>query len=214
MICYAAHTTGATNRAALRAARWGLLGSAAYRWRDSEWRCLADGGLGWALDNGAWSAFKAGTPFDGDAFRRAVAECGPVDWAVCPDVVGDADGTRRAIDQWLPWLERQVSRVLVAVQDGMTPTDVSLSPSVGVFVGGLDAWKEATMHTWSALARASGAWCHVGRVNSVRRLTMVRTADATSFDGSGPSRFSKHLAVMERGRSATAQLPMRFTDGF
>lgn len=206
MICYAAHTTGARNRAALRAAGWGLLGSAAYRWTDREWTARRAGGLGWALDNGAWSAHRAGAQFDGEAFRRAVGECGVVDFVACPDVVMDADGTRRMIDVWLPWLETTGHPVLVVVQDGMSCNEVDPSERRGVFVGGSDRWKEATMGQWAALCARRGAWCHVGRVNSVRRLTMARAVGATSIDGSGPSRFEQHLNVMQRGRSAPCQM--------
>lgn len=210
MICYAAHTTGARNRAALARAGWGLLGSAAYRWRDAEWRPVSQGGHGWALDNGAWSAHTAGRPFDDDAFRRAALECGPVDWIACPDVVMDADGTRRATERWLPWLLDRFDRVLVVVQDGMASSDVSLCSRVGVFVGGSAQWKEATMHQWVDLAHRVGAWAHVGRVNSQRRLALARAADADSIDGSGPSQFEQHLNVMQRGRTMPIQLPMRF----
>lgn len=210
MICYAAHTPGARNRAALAAAGWGLLGSAAYRWHDREWRPVSQGGHGWALDNGAWSAYRAGRPFDENAFKRAVLECGPVDWIACPDVVMDADGTRRATDRWLPWLLDRVDRVLVVVQDGMTPTDVSLCSRVGVFVGGSDAWKEQTMTQWVDVAHETGGWAHVGRVNSQRRLILARAANADSIDGSGPSRFEKHLNVMQRARTMPVQLGMRF----
>lgn len=59
--------------------------------------------------------------------------------------------------------------------------------------------EEATMHRWSALAHSLGSWCHVGRVNTQRRLRLCQMAGADSFDGSGPSRFELCLQRMERG---------------
>lgn len=211
MICYAAHTTGATNRGALAAAGWGMLCSAAYRWRDDEWRSRARGGIGLALDNGAFSSYNQGLPFDAAAFMRAVeSQDGPdaMDFIVCPDAVMDADGTRAMRDLWLPWLIERTAMVLLPVQDGMDDDDLPLSLSIGIFVGGSDAWKERTIKHWADRAHDAGAWCHVGRVNSQRRLQLCRAGGADSIDGSGPARFSKHLAVMERGRKAAAQVPM------
>lgn len=191
---YAAHTTGRQNRETLRNLEWGMLGSAAYRWRDEEWGPLDQGGLGWALDNGAWGAFTAGRPFDNDAFRRAVVEAGRLDFVVVPDVVMDADGTRAMRDQWLDWTlaNADAARVLLPVQNGMEDDDLPLSDRIGVFVGGDDRWKERTMHHWRARTDAIGAYLHVGRVNSVRRLESCWLVGADSVDGSGASRWSKH----------------------
>jgi hypothetical protein len=104
VIYYAAHATGTRTRSAIRAAGLGMLGSAAYRWMDTEWSTLASGGLGWALDNGAWSAFRAGTPFNGEQFRHMALHCGPVDFIVCPDVVMDWPDTVAMRREWLGWL--------------------------------------------------------------------------------------------------------------
>lgn len=207
MICYAAHTTGARNRAALDAVGWGLLCSAAYRWTDPIWRARSQGGHGLALDNGAWSAHTAGRPFDEAAFVRAVEAhtSDSLDFVVCPDVVMDAAGTRSMIARWLAWTLARTSVVLLPVQDGMEGDNLPLSRRVGVFVGGSTEWKEASMEYWARRAHAAGAWCHVGRVNSVRRLRMARAAGVDSIDGSGPSRFATHLAVMEQGRRGAVQ---------
>jgi len=203
MICYAAHTAGSTNRSTLWRCGWGLLGSAAYRWTDPDWRARDREGLGWALDNGAWSAFKAGTPFDGDAFKRAVAEAGRLDFVVVPDVVMDADGTRKMMDLWLSWtLENADARhVLLPVQNGMEEDALPLDERVGVFVGGDDQWKERTVHHWRRRTDEMGAYCHVGRVNTARRLDLCAFYEVDSIDGSGASRFSVHAEKMERWRS-------------
>jgi len=198
MRLYAAHTTGARNRAALRRHGFGMLGSAAYRWTDDEWSSVDSGGLGWALDNGAWGAFTAGKPFDGDAFKRAVVEAGRVDFVVCPDVVADAEGTRRMIDRWLAWTIEHANarRVLLPVQNGMEHDTIRWSDTIGVFVGGDSAWKDATIGLWAKQARDAGSYCHVGRVNTAARLDSCVFHGVDSCDGSGASIYSIHAHKM------------------
>lgn len=197
---YAAHTTGRRNRETLAALGFGLLGSAAYRWTDPEWKARDRGGRGWALDNGAWSAFRGGKPFDGDAFKRAVEEAGRLDFVVCPDVVMSADGTREMIERWRPWTlaNADAARVVVPVQNGMEHDALPLSSRVGVFVGGDSAWKEATLHHWRARSTAAGAYCHVGRVNTEARLRLCVAYGVDSIDGSGASIYALHAHRMAR----------------
>jgi hypothetical protein len=195
MIAYASRTGTKRNLAALREAGWRLMLSPAGEMR-------TEGFPLYSLDNGAWSAFSQKRPWDEAAFSDALERFGArSDFVVVPDIVL---GGMESLDLSLAWLPRVLDAspvALIAVQNGMTPANLSglLSERVGVFVGGDDAWKEATMGTWALAAHQAGAWCHVGRVNSQRRLRLCQMAGATSFDGSGPSRFEKHLRVMERG---------------
>ena len=194
MIYYAAHTTGARNRATLRGLGFGMLGSAGYRWTDPEWRARELGGLGWALDNGAWSAFQAGKPFDGEAFKRAVSEAGRLDFVVVPDVVMDDMGTRRMAAEWLPWTlaNADARYVLLPVQEGMEHDPLPLDGRIGVFVGGDSRWKERKLHHWRARTKAAGSYLHVGRVNTARRLRICLDQGVDSCDGSGAAKFSIH----------------------
>jgi len=91
--------------------------------------------------------------------------------------------------------------LLLAVQNGMVADDVArfLGPGVGIFVGGDTEWKVATMAMWSTLAHAHGAICHVGRVNTGRRVKACEVAGVDSFDGSGPSRFLDCLPPIVEG---------------
>ena len=212
---YAAHTTGRRNRATLRRLGFGMLGSAAYRWTDPEWSALDRGGLGWALDNGAWGAFTAGNLFNEDAYRRAVEEAGRLDFVVCPDVVMDADGTRRMADRWLQWTLDHVdaARVLLPVQNGMETDDLPLGNRIGVFVGGDSEWKERTMGAWTRRAHAAGAYCHVGRVNTASRLEAAIRCGADSCDGSGASIYSVHAAKMAAWRRGALAQTQMFPEG-
>ncbi len=116
-------------------------------------------------------------------------------------------GGPRSLAMSRAWLRRLRRRrdlrratLLIAVQDGFEPTDVArfLSPRVGIFVGGSTDWKLATMAQWATLAHMRGATCHVGRVNTGRRVRLCEIAGVDSFDGSGFSRFADSLPPVTR----------------
>ena len=46
-------------------------------------------------------------------------------------------------------------------------------------------------------ARAAGAWCHVGRVNTKRRIVACGVAGVTSFDGTSVTQFPSTLALLQ-----------------
>lgn len=194
MIAYAARTGTRRNLDALRRADWRLLISPV---------CLRTEGFAYALDNGAWSAYTQGRPFDVRAFEIALRRCGPgADWTTIPDIVA---GGRASLDLSLRWMQRVLSespRALLAVQDGLTPDDVVpfVGERVGIFLGGSTAWKEATLLEWGALGRRLGCWVHCGRVNSARRIRRCGDAGVTSFDGSGVSRYASELPRLDHAR--------------
>lgn len=206
IIAYASRTGTRRNLAGLRGLGWRLMVSAR--------GVLQHEGFRYALDNGAWTAFlewKAGKRRTADpclrSFLRAVRVLGAgADFIVVPDIV---EGGARAWAMTRYWLRRlrrdrrlRGAKLLIAVQDGYEFDAIApyLSERVGVFVGGSTDWKLATMAGWAALARSKGAICHVGRVNTVRRIHLCEHAGATSFDGSGASRFAKILQRLENGR--------------
>lgn len=195
MIAYAARTGTKRNLEGLRHAGWRLMVSATGAWRTE--------GFPYALDNGAWTAHQNGRPFDSAAFLGCVDLLGKgADFVVVPDIVA---GGLRSLEfslSWLPRVSWATERVLLAVQDGMSQRDVSafLSPRAGIFIGGTTAWKLATLKEWARLAKARDCWCHVGRVNTVRRIGLCVEAKADSFDGSSASRFRKSLAKLDNAR--------------
>lgn len=195
MIAYASRTTNARSLAAIRAAGWRVIISPATR--------LTHQGVRYALDNGAWSAFASGTPWDAAAFRAALRLVGPrADWVALPDIV---EGGQASFELSMAWIQEVLDYTQVAllpVQDGMGQELVRriLGSRVGVFVGGSTAFKEQTMAMWAAMARASGAWCHVGRVNSRRRVCLCAAAGVDSFDGSSVSRYASTLPLLDDAR--------------
>ncbi|WP_326430330.1 hypothetical protein VQ574_21645 (plasmid) [Stutzerimonas frequens] len=192
MTSYASRTGTRRNLAAMRAAGWRLLVSAK--------GVLRTEGMPYALDNGAWTSFQQGTPFDELAFGRAVELLGEsADWIVLPDIVAGGMASLEFSLRWLERLKGIPTRLLLAVQNGMEPDDVRelLTPAVGLFVGGDTQWKLATVNTWGQLARRRNCYLHVGRVNSAKRIALCAAAGANSVDGTSASRFEKTLAPLD-----------------
>lgn len=200
MIAFASRTGTRRNLAALRAAGWGLLVSATgpHRTEGFELYCL---------DNGAWTAHQAGTEWDGAAFVKLVRSLGAgASFVVAPDIVSGGIASLDLSAAWIPWLRLHTPRVLIHVQNGMRPDDVRgyLGPCVGIFLGGDTDYKLATMAQWGAVARETGCYYHVGRVNSASRIQKCAMAGAASFDGTSASRFAVTLRPLDAARRQTA----------
>lgn len=199
---YASRTGGLRNLAILRDHGWRLMVSASGRWRGA-----AALGFAYALDNGAWTAYQSGQPFDVGAFEGAVSELGSgADFVVVPDIVCGGLDSLRLSEAWLPKLDGIGLRRVIAVQDGFTAEDVRplLGPAVGIFVGGGTEWKERTLSMWGELARERGAYLHVGRVNSQRRIQLCAMAGADSFDGTSVSRYAVTMRRLDPARRQLA----------
>lgn len=197
-MAYASRTGTRRNLAALRDRGWRLLVSARGAHRSE--------GFPYALDNGAWTSFQRGEPFDVDAFSRLLASHGDgADWVVAPDIVGGGLASLDLSLSWLPRCTSSCTSVLIAVQDGMVPADVAgiVGGTIGIFVGGSTEWKLASLPMWGAYARDRGVWCHVGRVNSRRRIFQCLAAGATSFDGTSASRYALSLPNLDGARKQT-----------
>jgi hypothetical protein len=200
LIPYASRTGTRRNLDALREAGWRLLVSAS--------GVLRHEGFRYCFDNSAWTHYQEGTPFDDDRYHGALVKMGPdADFSIVPDIVAGGMDSLRFSLRWLPRVLEHTKIALIPVQDGMERGDVSLwfeklllGPRVGIFVGGSPAtdFKERTTPFWASMARRAGAWCHVGRVNTQRRIAICAAAGATSFDGSSASKFAKSLPVLQR----------------
>lgn len=199
MIPYASRTGTRRNLDALSRHGWRLLVSARGPLRSE--------GFPYALDNGAWTSYQKGEPFDVPAFEKALAKLGAdADWVVAPDIVA---GGKRSLELTLSWLERvrgSTKLPMIAVQDGIEPHDVAdlIGPNCGLFIGGTTGWKLSTMGIWSELATVrGGAWCHVARVNTARRIRLCQQHSVTSFDGTSASRYAKTLPLLDNARRQT-----------
>lgn len=153
---------------------------------------VPEAGVVWAADNSAYSGF------DEARFRRFLARVAHRTgclWVTAPDVVGDSVATAKLWQQWRPIIEAHGHRAALAAQDGLTVRDVPWNEVQAVFIGGTTRYKlsEAAAEIVGE-ANARGAWSHMGRVNSARRLLFASAIGCQSVDGSSFSRFSKtHL---------------------
>jgi hypothetical protein len=195
VIAYASRTGTKRNLEALRRAGWRLLVSATGAWRTE--------GFQYAIDNGAWTAYQKGQPFDADAFLGIVESLGEgADWVALPDIVA---GGARSLDLSLQWKEKlgATLNLLLPVQDGMKAADVIpvLGPRCGIFVGGTTEWKLATLAHWAWIAKQHDAWCHAGRVNTRGRIALCARAGVDSFDGTSATRYSTELPKLQAERS-------------
>ena len=203
---YASWTGTRRNLDGLRAAGWRLLtGPHIMRGRREKLPKWTDGTIApYALDNGAWTAHQQGTEFNSAAFEEAVSIAGGgADWIVAPDIVAGGLDSLLFTLEWLPRLEDY--RVLIAVQDGMNEDHIRqhIGHRVGIFVGGSTDWKLDTMCKWGALAKHLGAYLHIGRVNTVRRIRLCQKAGANSFDGTSATRFVCTLPRLDSARRQT-----------
>jgi len=144
--------------------------------------------LPYLLDNGAFSAFSNGKPWDTDSFIAhveyyAFKALRPIG-VVVPDVVADAAATFEKWSYWSPILrDKYHLKLYLAVQDGMTVDEVtSLEPQPdAIFVGGTTEWKWQTVPIWCKHFNT----VHVGRVNSLKKLEFCQAHGVSSCDGSG-----------------------------
>jgi len=197
IIPYTTHTGTLTTKDGIRTAgwRWLMTPDALVRtgWKRPHWndRSLAPYGL----DNGAWGCYTKGKPFDVSAFERALASVGDgADWVVIPDIVAEGAKSLRFSLSWVERLKKY-KPILLPVQDGMTVDEVRpyIDSQVGIFVGGSTEWKLSSLPAWGRLAKERGAWLHVARVNSQRRIRLCQDAGANSFDGTSPVLFPSTL---------------------
>jgi hypothetical protein len=145
-------------------------------------------GLPWAADNGAFSGFDA---------ERFTAFLGRIGFkprclfVAVPDVVFDFQNTLRMFAEWAPIVRSITGQPVAFVgQDG---AESAVLPWAGMdvwFVGGSTEWKlsQASIDLMRE-AKERDKWVHVGRVNSLSRLTWAYDHGADSVDGSSMSKY-------------------------
>ena len=154
---------------------------------------------GYAIDNGAWVYHKRGQEYNPEPFLQDVQRYGSeADFVVIPDVVEDKDKTLEMSEYWIDKLSRY--RLLFVAQDGVSVSELETftKRGIGVFIGGSTDWKLSSIATISQLCRGYDVLCHVGRVNTMKRLRKCVFDGAHSFDGSGMARFQKTAELMTR----------------
>lgn len=165
----------------------------------------------WALDNGAFPAWKAQTPWSAATFLRSVeqsADLEPPMMAVLPDKVAEGHASLEWSMRWLAVLPPMAW--YLAVQDGMARESVAavLPLVAGLFLGGTDAFK-AQAPAWRELAHAHGKRFHYARVSTEARLRAALDCGADSADSSQMLWSDEHWRRFERWwNDMHAQVPL------
>lgn len=194
---YLATASTAEVRVAMRA---GLLGQMVTPLSGNK----VEPGVAWALDNSCFS-----DRWSEATWRRTLARHADTPgclFAVVPDVVADATATDDLWDRWAPVVRDHGYRAAYVLQNGCEaiPPDAD-----AVFTGGDTAWKLGEhARQLVAEARARGLWCHMGRVNSLRRLRLAAKDGYHSVDGTylkyGPDRnLPRLLTYLRRAAEPT-----------
>jgi hypothetical protein len=146
---------------------------------------LIPAGVRWCADNGVygkgfpgedkWFAWLTGLPYDKDLCEFAVA----------PDVVGDAAATIARSLPWLPKIRALGLPAAFVIQDGQENLPVPWDEFDVMFIGGSTEWKLGEHAQRLALEAVRHIKrVHMGRVNSHRRMiTAALSHYCDSADG-------------------------------
>ena len=151
-------------------------------WRDpTDWPYFA-------VDNGCYSAYSRGVPWDPSPFLHILHMCKAKglrpDFAVLPDIVA---GGMKSLSKSIVWRNVLMEEypdfpLYLAVQDGMTPDNVFTLGITGLFVGGSKEWKLSTMKMWEEYAHDHGLKIHVGRMGTLDNMISAHKANMDSID--------------------------------
>ena len=172
-------------------------------------------GLRCALDNGAFSCWQRGFPFQADVFREAIGKAYrsgiTLDFLVCPDMVARGHKSLDFSMEWARGELRSAPRLALAVQDGMQPQDLADRNAhrhfSHIFVGGTVDWKWQTAQTWIDWAHNHGMKCHIGRCGTVDKLKAAERMGADSVDCTTIARH-EYWDRIEQWRNPHAELPL------
>jgi hypothetical protein len=127
-----------------------------------------------------------------------VAVTGYVDWlaglssarerclfVVVPDLLCDAVATLERFRWWAWRIKAGGWPVALVAQDGLESLRRWPCEYDALFVGGSTQWKMSDAAAWCIrrAKREQGAWVHVGRVNSQKRIRHFQTMGVDSVDG-------------------------------
>lgn len=144
-----------------------------------------------AIDNGCYSAWSRGIPWDPAPFIKNLSKCRELglkpDFAVIPDIVAGGQASVERSADWMRVLRREYPDIPLyfAVQDGMDPDRFyprEILTADGIFVGGSTEYKLATMNAWTKVAHRLGIGIHVGRIGTPGRMVLAHLAGIDSID--------------------------------
>lgn len=163
----------------------------------------------WFYDNGAFVDAEHGRPFNYLQYSRDLRairlwrergigrgifqgqQMTAPSFIVLPDLVAQGQTSLKFSLDHLAETREAGAPCYLALQDGMTPSEVSDTlarfPCIaGLFIGGTVRWKLDTAATWCALGRRTSRPVHIGRVGTLERIAWAASIGASSIDSSLP----------------------------
>jgi len=131
----------------------------------------------YAIDNGCFKEWNEERFYY--MLRRATLVHKPL-WVVVPDVVADAENTLKRWHEHKDKVSAFGYNLAFACQDGHEPQDVPKETHC-CFIGGSTEWKIKNAEKFKGVAKL----LHIGRVNTINRLTWAEQIGADSVDGTG-----------------------------
>lgn len=105
-------------------------------------------------------------------------------FAVAPDIVGNAEGTRERAYPMLPCIRQLGFKAALVAQDGEKNDFINWDQLDAIFIGGTTEWKlSQAAADIVAAAKQKGKWVHMGRVNSFKRMRLAAAIGCDSVDG-------------------------------
>jgi len=152
-------------------------------------------------------------PFMADVFMATIAKAYAVglslDFIVAPDIVTRG---KQSLDFSLSWAFGELltaQNLALAVQDGMTPRDISNTRAPRrfshLFIGGTEDWKWSTAEEWIKYAHGVGMKAHIGRCGTLDRLRLAEKWGADSVDSTSFVR-NKSWHILEQFRRSGVPL--------
>lgn len=141
-----------------------------------SWKTPFDS-IPYAIDNGCFKSFNEDRFFK--TLQKAKKFHKPL-FVVCPDVLGCHDRTLALWYYYYPILEKYTFPIAFVVQNGCTPESIPIAAD-WLFIGGTDPWKIENIKKFVNIGKP----VHVGRVNTINRLTYCEEIGVDSIDGTG-----------------------------
>ena len=162
-----------------------------------DWIRHYDGNF--ALDNGAFSSYINGTPFDDESFLKIVDRIGSkADFIILPDRVAEGKRSLEYSEIWRKFLPDDC-RYYLAVQNGMKAEMLKsqfLELIDGIFIGGTMEWKLRYGSYWSDFAHSTGLKCHAGRIGTLNGLMWADKNGLDSVDSSTLLNRNAHRRIL------------------
>lgn len=178
---------------------------------------------GYAIDNGVYSDYVRNKKWDENSFLKLLDRFSEhCDWIVIPDSIGDWEATLSLFMIWVNKLFYYHRPLMLVAQDGAEKNNYReikgitknssriIEGGIGIFIGGSTEWKLSHSRKIAQICRENNSRCHIGRVNSSKRVQLCYSWGATSFDGSGMSRFRETSRVVSKEVAYQEKQPRLF----